>query len=115
MWLQISSGFSRTDNLSLIMAMNNFTPFLASYNELVQQWQERLRILKGMEEKAVEFPELMRMIWVFKQSCVEFQSFQVCLRGHSSDRTAILIFLRSSWIILAQNLHLVISLITGNN
>ncbi|TGO47361.1 hypothetical protein BCON_0281g00060 [Botryotinia convoluta] len=59
--------------------MNNFTPFLASYNELVEQWQERLRILKCMEEKAVEFPELMRMIWVFKQSCVEFQNFQAKL------------------------------------
>ncbi|ATZ48692.1 hypothetical protein BCIN_03g08770 [Botrytis cinerea B05.10] len=85
MWLQISSCFSPTDNLSLIMAMNNFTPFLASYNELVQQWQKRLRILKGMEEKAVEFPELMRMIWVFKQSCVEFQSFQVKLDYFSAE------------------------------
>ncbi|TEY45830.1 hypothetical protein BOTCAL_0327g00100 [Botryotinia calthae] len=65
--------------------MNNFTPFLASYNELVEQWQDRLRILKGMEEKAVEFPELLRMIWVFKQSCVEFQSFQVKLDYFSAE------------------------------
>ncbi|TGO40563.1 hypothetical protein BHYA_0035g00370 [Botrytis hyacinthi] len=67
------------------MAMNNFTPFLASYNELVEQWQELLRILKGIEEKAVELPELMRMIWVFKQSCIEFQNFQTKLDYFSAD------------------------------
>lgn len=64
------------------MAMNNFTPFLASYNELVGQWQELLRILKGIEEKAVEVPELIRVIRVFRQSCVEFQNFQVCFGGY---------------------------------
>ncbi|KAF5875751.1 uncharacterized protein Bfra_011513 [Botrytis fragariae] len=65
--------------------MNNFTSFLASYNELVEQWQERLRILRDIEEKAVEFPELMRMIWIFKQSCVEFQNFQAKLNYFSAE------------------------------
>ncbi|KAF7926052.1 uncharacterized protein EAE97_010352 [Botrytis byssoidea] len=61
------------------MAMSNLTPFLASYNELIEQWQELTRILKGIEEKSVGFPELIRMIWVFRQSCVEFQKFQTKL------------------------------------
>ncbi|TGO63339.1 hypothetical protein BOTNAR_0101g00110 [Botryotinia narcissicola] len=67
------------------MAMNNLTPFLASYNELVEQWQELLRILKGIEEKAVEFPELVRMIRVFRQSCLEFQKFQTKLDYFSAE------------------------------
>ncbi|THV55461.1 hypothetical protein BGAL_0008g00480 [Botrytis galanthina] len=67
------------------MAMNNFTPFLALYNELVGQWQELLRILKGIEEKAVEVPELIRMIRVFRQSCVEFQDFQTKLDYFSAE------------------------------
>ncbi|KAF7885347.1 uncharacterized protein EAF01_011412 [Botrytis porri] len=68
--------------------MNNFTPFLASYNELVEQWQERRRILKSMEENAVEIPELMRMLWVFKQSCVEFQNFQAKLDYFSAESSS---------------------------
>ncbi|KAF7875258.1 hypothetical protein EAF04_002430 [Stromatinia cepivora] len=59
--------------------MNPFSPFLASYNYLVEQWQKILGILKGMEEKAVGSPEVLRMIWVFKQSCNQFQSFQAKL------------------------------------
>ncbi|TGO21044.1 hypothetical protein BPAE_0246g00100 [Botrytis paeoniae] len=65
--------------------MNNFTLSLASYDELVEQWQERLRILKGMEERTVEIPELMRMIWDSKQSCVEFQKFQTKLDNFSAE------------------------------
>ncbi|KAF7957276.1 hypothetical protein EAE96_002863 [Botrytis aclada] len=65
--------------------MSNSTPSLAKYTELVEQWQELLRILKGMEEKAVDFSELMRMIWAFKQSCVEFQTFQTKLDYFSTE------------------------------
>ncbi|KAJ8064266.1 hypothetical protein OCU04_006612 [Sclerotinia nivalis] len=65
--------------------MNSFTPFLASYNELVHQWQKILGILKGMEERAVGSPEVLRMIWVFKQSCNELQSFQAKLDYFSAE------------------------------
>ncbi|KAF7867101.1 uncharacterized protein EAF02_009887 [Botrytis sinoallii] len=74
------------------MAMNNFTPFLASYNELVEQWRLRLRILKGMEKKAVDDAELTRLIWVFKLSCVEFQNFQTKLDYFSAESPSVDLF-----------------------
>ncbi|KAF7917070.1 hypothetical protein EAE99_009399 [Botrytis elliptica] len=74
------------------MATNNFTPFLASYNELVEQWRLRLRILKGMEKKAVDDAELTRLIWVFKQSCVEFQKFQTKLDYFSAESPSVDLF-----------------------
>ncbi|KAF7903911.1 hypothetical protein EAF00_001245 [Botryotinia globosa] len=67
------------------MANSNLTPSSASYNELVEQWQELLRISKCIEEKAVEFPELIRMIRLFRQSCVEFQKFQTKLDYFSAE------------------------------
>ncbi|KAI9646455.1 hypothetical protein NHQ30_004447 [Ciborinia camelliae] len=59
--------------------MDNFHPFLASYQELLGQWQRILDISKDMEEKAAESPEVLRMIGIFKNTCIEFQNFQAKL------------------------------------
>lgn len=62
----------------LILAMDSFSQFSSSFEELVDQWRRVTVILRDMEEKALCHPQILEKIRRFKSTCIEVQNFQVC-------------------------------------